>query len=327
MRKINYLIIPVILGLFLLIGCEDETDNTDVPVLTTNEITEITQTTAVSGGNISSNGGEEIIACGICWNTSENPTLSDNFTADDLTEDSFNSNLTELAANTTYYVKAYATNKNGTAYGNQVSFTTLEEEQTVTDIDGNVYDVVEIGTQTWMVQNLKVTKYRNGDAIQNISDNNEWMNSTTGAYCNQNNWSENSDTYGRLYNWFVVNDSRNVCPDGWHIPTDTEWNTLIDYLGGEEIAGGKLKEVGTMHWSSPNTGATNETGFTALPAGARDYADGSFVAFGTSGYWWSSTEYSSEEALYQGVYSSTTMIGGDVHFDKNTGFSIRCIKD
>ena len=192
---------------------------------------------------------------------------------------------------------------------------------TVTDIDGNVYHTVTIGTQTWMVENLKVTHYRNGNLIPIVTDNTSWSNLTTGAYCNYNNDANNVTTYGRLYNWFTVNDSRNLAPTGWHVPTDAEWVALETYLG--VIAGGKLKA--TTLWNSPNYGATNETGFTAFPGGNRnDY--GAYNYVGYFGYWWSSTENGTTYAWCRSMgygYESVDRLNGN----KNYGFSVRCLRD
>lgn len=168
---------------------------------------------------------------------------------------------------------------------------------TVTDIDGNVYKTIKIGDQWWMVENLKVTHYRNGYPIPNVTNNTEWDNYGNGAYCSHNNNDGNVSTYGRLYNWDAVNDSKGLAPDGWHIPSDEEWDTLINYLGGANIAGGKMKETGTAHWESPNTGATNESGFTALPGSYRRN-NGSFPLIGYSANFWSSTKNGSYSAWY-----------------------------
>jgi uncharacterized protein (TIGR02145 family) len=202
---------------------------------------------------------------------------------------------------------------------------TPQSPLTVTDIDGNEYNIVTIGTQEWMVQNLKTTKYRNGDQIINITDNSEWSSITTGAYCNYENNANNTNIYGRLYNWNAVNDSRNIAPLGWHVATDADWETLIEFLGGENIAGGKLKEAGTTHWGSPNTGATNESGFTALPGGER-WTDGSFDDLGNFGYWWTATSNDITKAYFYypdddipNIYRKTG--------DKISGLSVRCIKD
>jgi len=192
----------------------------------------------------------------------------------------------------------------------------------VTDYDGNVYPVVTIGTQTWMVGNLKTTKYNDGTAIPFVTDNTEWFSLTTPGYCWYNNDEAGyKNPYGALYNWHTVNTGK-LCPTGWHVPTTYEWTTLTDYLGGESVAGGKLKEADTTHWDSPNTGATNESGFTALPGGS---GTGSFK-IGSLGHYWSSTENSSIEAWSRrmsydngGSYSSRNY--------KKHGFSVRCVKD
>jgi uncharacterized protein (TIGR02145 family) len=197
-----------------------------------------------------------------------------------------------------------------------------EKVGTVTDIDGNVYHTVTIGTQVWMVENLKITKYRNGDAIPNVTDSTAWYHLTTGAYCNYNNDINNATTYGRLYNWYTVNDSRKIAPTGWHVPTDAEWTTLTDYLGN---AGGKLKETGTAHWNSPNTGATNETGFTALPGGYRIY-NGTFRSIGNYGNWWSSTENTTDYAWSRDMGCSHSYVYR-TSFIKIPGYSVRCVRD
>lgn len=200
-----------------------------------------------------------------------------------------------------------------------------DNNPTVTDIDGNLYHTVTIGTQTWMVENLKTTKYRNGDPIPNVTDGTLWENLTSGAYCDYANTPGNSTTYGRLYNWFAVNDSRNIAPAGWHVPSDDEWSTLVEFLGGWEIAGGKLKETSTTHWFSSNYGATNESGFTALPGGVRD-TYGAFYSISLNGFWWSSTEYSTAYAWLRDMYYSSAYVGRNNSF-KGYGFSVRCLRD
>jgi len=198
---------------------------------------------------------------------------------------------------------------------------------TVTDIDGNVYRTVKIGNQLWMAENLKVTHYRNGDAILNVMGKTAWSNRTIGAYCNYDNNATNAYTYGRLYNWYAVNDSRNIVPNGWHVPTDSEWQTLSDYLGGDFVAGGKLKETGTTHWNSPNTDATNESGFSSLPGGYRD-GNGAYHNIGREGCWWSSTEERDRNsAWYRSLSFSGSILGGDAVDSRQDGFSIRCVQD
>jgi len=204
---------------------------------------------------------------------------------------------------------------------------TLEGNITVdsiTDIDGNTYKTVTIGTQTWMAENLKVTKYNDGIAIPNVTDNTAWRELTTGALCDYDNTPSNSETYGKLYNWHAVNTGK-LCPTGWHVPSDAEWTELTDYLGGTSVAGGKLKETGTTHWASPNTGATNETGFTALPGGYR-VSSGSFYYIGNYGYWWSATEYGANSAWYRYVYYGNSYVNR-YYNNKELGFSVRCLRD
>ena len=205
---------------------------------------------------------------------------------------------------------------------------------TVKDIDGNVYKTVKIGNQIWMAENLKVTHYRNGDAIPNISDINEWGKTVKGAYCNYDNNAAIGSEYGRLYNWFSVSDKRNLSPKGWHIATNEDWKELIKYLGGGRIAGGKLKEQGTIHWQSHNRGATNETGFSALPGGfcSKSLVDltstgNGFITCTTNGFWWSSTEYNENEAWFVNMYYFNSTIDRDHIVKEDSGYSVRCIKD
>lgn len=195
------------------------------------------------------------------------------------------------------------------------------------DGDYNVYPVVQIGTQIWMAENLKTTSYNDGTAIPNVTGNPSWSALTTPAYCDFQNSSVNSNTYGRLYNWYVVSPSnpKKVCPIGWHVPTDAQWTTLSTYLGGTSVAGGKLKETTTTHWSSPNAGATNETGFTALPGGYRNIS-GTFGLLGNSGFWWSYTISGTTYAWYRYLYYNGASIGSGDN-DQKTGFYIRCLHD
>ena len=198
---------------------------------------------------------------------------------------------------------------------------------TVTDIDGNVYHTVSIGTQVWMVENLKVTHYRNGEPIPNITDNNQWNNLHTGAYRDYDDTPDNSITYGRLYNFYTIEDSRNLCPGGWHVPTDIEWRILREYLGGIN-AGYMLKDTTTNHWHSPNTGATNHSGFTALPGGQFDIYRGKFSHIGLAGVWWSSTEIKPLFAAFWVMeYNNQNMTSTNNGRLGNFGLSIRCVKD
>jgi uncharacterized protein (TIGR02145 family) len=325
MRK-TLLLTIFFIAIFMFFSCEkNPTESTvNVPEVTTADVSEITQTTAQCGGTITSNGGATVTARGVCCSTNQTPTVADNKTTDGTGTGTFTSNITGLTAETTYYVRAYATNSEGTGYGSAKSFTTEEVQTgTVTDIDGNTYQTVKIGDQRWMSENLKVTHYRNGDSIPNVID--RWYGLTIGVYCNYDFDTNNAVTYGSLYNWYAVNDSRNIAPEGWHIPSDNEWQTLVDYLGGDLVAGGKMKETGTTHWHNPNTGATNESGFSALPGGFRNNL-GDFWDMGTYADFWSSTAYSSGVAWYRKLGNASSGVGR-YNILKEIGFSVRCIRD
>ncbi len=200
-------------------------------------------------------------------------------------------------------------------------------QPSLTDIDGNVYKMITIGEQTWMAENLRTTKYRNGDPIENITEGSIWSSTVKGAYCFYNNdETANKTEYGALYNSYAVEDSRNIAPEGWHIPTDAEWDILINYLGGDEKAGGKMKESGTLHWLSPNNYGSNSSGFTALPGGSRQGSAGKFNDKGYNGHFWSSTDGGGPGVWNRSLsffYASVVREG----YPKSNGFSVRCVKD
>ena len=184
---------------------------------------------------------------------------------------------------------------------------------------------IQIGTQKWMSKNLDVAFYRNGDPIPQVTDATAWAALTTGAWCYYNNDPTQGNKYGKLYNWYAVNDPRGLAPQGWHVPSDAEWTTLETTLGGSSVAGGKMKEAGTLNWTSPNTSATNESGFAGLPGGYRG-SGGTFGGIGGSGYWWSSTETNAHYAWTRYLFYSL----GDVYrttSNKVEGFSVRCLRD
>ena len=212
------------------------------------------------------------------------------------------------------------------------TYKTMIVNGTVVDIDGNVYETIQVGNQEWMAENLKVTHYQDGTAITHVTDATAWAALTSEAYCIYNNASNEVDTYGALYNWYAVNGDidgngtkdKEIAPTGWHVPSHTEWLTLVDYLDGNAIAGGKMKEAGTSHWLDPNTGATNESGLTALPGGTR-IASGNYSGINSDGYFWSSTEYTSY-AWYRNLISQQGIVTVD-YVLKGYGFSVRCVKD
>ncbi len=202
----------------------------------------------------------------------------------------------------------------------------ISQAQTVTDYDGNVYDTVNIGTQVWMKQNLKVTHYQNGNFIPNVPDSAKWVHLITGARCYYKNDSVSFDSvYGPLYNWFAVN--RDICPEGWHLPSYSEWQMAENHFGGSDLAGGEMKEQGTAHWLSPNTGATNSSRFTGLPGGKRDYVN-NFQYIRENGYWWTASEWELSSRYVWNVFFwySFFNISHDPTL-KNSGFSVRCVKD
>lgn len=186
-------------------------------------------------------------------------------------------------------------------------------------------ETVTIGTQTWMLKNLDVDHYRNGDVIPQVTDPTQWGNLTTGAWCYYNYDPANGAIYGKLYNWYAVNDPRGLAPTGYHVPSDAEWTTLTTFLGGESIAGGKMKSTGTSLWQSPNTNATNASGFTGLPGGIGGVT-GNFFNIGDLGYWWSSSEYSAYGAWFRYLSYNSGYVGIE-NYGKSYGFSVRCLRD
>jgi uncharacterized protein (TIGR02145 family) len=457
------------------------TTNATTPSLSTNNITIIKAYTAVSGGNISSDGGASVTARGVCWSTLQNPTTADSKTSNGGGTGNFLSSLTGLIPATTYYVRAYATNIIGTVYGGQITFKSAAEVQQIISLtqgwninsifvepdnksmpiiwndikssvnlvknsigqsyipsfnvnqigDWNKYEgyqvslngakaltlkgtqikpedtpismsagwkivpylrstsmsvvtalsslrndgalilcknssgqsyipayninqignmkvgqgyqiylsksstltypsndpepeTVTINNQVWTLKNLDVSTYRNGDEIPQVTDPTVWANLTSGAWCYYNNNPAIGAVYGKLYNWYAVNDPRGLAPIGYHIPSDAEWTTLTTYLGGENIAGGKMKESGFEHWTHPNNGGTNSSGFTGLPGSFRDQSGG-FIDLGWFGFWWAATE-SDTYAWVRGLHSANTTIQR-FKDRKVMGFSVRCIKD
>ena len=331
--------------------------------LTTSEVSSITDTSALTGGIITADGGAEITGRGVCWSTVPGPTLADPHTEDGRGIGAFISLITGLEPNKTYYVRAYARNSMGTTYGNELSFTSLIPGDYAIDYDGNRYEIAEIGEQVWMTENLRVTHYPDGTEIPNISDAGAWalLSASDEAMSYYDNSLEIAETYGAVYTWSAAvkgtsgcngedcssasgalcnEPVQGVCPDGWHIPTHYEWIVLLrqvealnddfpcdessfGYFGGD--AGGHLKFAGTGFWDDPNFGATNSSGFSALPGGKRD-GDGSFSEMGRMALFWSSTVHGGSNALGYNLYfdHSLVQIASD---PSRTGRSVRCVKD
>lgn len=320
-----HLLLISLLGLILTNGgCENDPEGEELklPELSTAIVTEISDSSAISGGTILSTGAMEITDKGICWSTNTGPTIHDVVISAGAGSGSFISTIKDLQPQTYYYVRAFATNSDGTGYGEERSFRTKTMNSTVVqDVDGNAYPTVKIGDQVWMAKNLKATKFRSGARITNVTDNDQWSNLSTPAYSYYNNVSGNG--YGLLYNGLTIMTDE-VCPEGWHLPALSEWAALIDTIGGKEVAGGKLKESGIFHWSAPNVGATDEFGFTALPGGLR-YTDGSFKNQGDVGYWWAAPDSSTQlVGIIMSYNTENVNFGGS---PENIAESVRCIKD
>lgn len=313
-------------------------DPTSLPVVSTTPVSVITTTSAKTGGNVTSSGISPVTTKGIVWSL-EPETETNKITIEENENDGITSNgfglgsyiteLTSLTPNTTYYARAYATNSYGTGYGSVVEFTTAALLYSVgggvTDSNGTNYGSVILEGDEWTTKNLSVTKYRNGDVIPQVQDATQWANLTTGAWCYYAYQTANGTAYGKLYNWFAVNDPRGIAPTGWHVATNTEWTSLIEYLGGSEAAGGLMKETGTTHWQNPNTGAVNSSGLTALPGGYC-LADGTFSSIRTTGYWWTSDSYNPTSAWCASLFYDTAAVN-KAPIDKNQGFSVRIVKD
>ena len=314
-----------------------------LPTVATATITDITQTTATGGGNVTADGGATVTSRGICWSTSPNPTIDNSKTSDGISTGSFTSNMTGLTPNTPYYVRAYATNSAGTDYGSQVTFTTSPSADTISTFtdprDNKTYKTVKIGDQIWMAENLAYLPSVSSSSQGSGSDPYYYVYGYQGADVAAAKATDNYKTYGVLYNWpaamagassSIANPSgvQGVCPAGWHLPSDEEWMQLTYLLGGASVAGGKLKETGTNHWATPNTGATNETGFTALPSGYC-YGDGTtgvYQDIGSHCFLWSSTENGSSNAWFRNLYYIVANVYRGPS-NKAFGYSVRCIKD
>jgi len=304
------------------------TPELELPEVSTSALINITSSSATSGGTINSEGNGTISARGVCWNKSGNPSLENylNYTNDDSGAGSYTSILTGLVEISTYYVKAYATNEKGTSYGEERSF--VAENPPCGELTiyygGQVYHTVEIDDQCWFKENLNIGTRING--IQN-----QHNNSTIEKYC-YNDLESNCDEYGGLYQldeamqYVTTQGAQGICPDGWHIPTDGEWDEQVDYLGGSGVAGGKMKETGYEHWNSHNTGATNSSGFTGLPGGNRHWSSGSFNYLGYHGYFWSSTELDASYAWLRLLFYANYDVYRYYYY-KTYGFSVRCLQD
>jgi uncharacterized protein (TIGR02145 family) len=289
----------------------------DVPTVATGAISVITSTSATVAGSVTEAGGVTVTARGICYSTSQNPTTSGTCVVSGNGTGSFTANLSGLSYATTYYVRAYANNSVGTAYAAQASFTTTPS---VIDIDGNVYLTVQIGTQLWMAANLNTTRYRDGTIIPNVTNATTWSGLTTGAWSNYDNNAANDAIYGKLYNWYAVANTASLCPTGWRVPSDGDRTVLSNFLVTD--VGFKLKS--TSGWDNNGNGS-NASGFNGLPGGFRNL-DGSYYTIGRVGFFWSSSEFNTDDALYHALYDDFRGLAWS-NSGKRDGFSVRCLRD
>jgi len=311
-----------------------------VDPVTTSTPKYLTSRSGTVPGSVNS-GGNGIVERGVCYATTTTPTVANAVVTNGSGEGAFECALLGLDDNTTYYARAFSKDRKGNIkYGSQVSFSTKVDFGTITDADGNEYETVTIGDQVWTIANLRTTKYADGTSIPNITDDADWATATEGAYCDQDNDADNAATYGRLYNFHAVSDSRSLAPDGWHVPSMADWQTLKNYLGGESYAGGRIKTVGTTYWSSPNEGATNAASFFAISSGYRsgfpDAAAGptsNFAGPGVKAIFWTSTEepwsdgVSRPRKIQTDCYGTSLYTYGDDAGRRVQGYSVRLVKD
>lgn len=328
---------------------KNDTDIIDsLPTVYTASVTDIRATYAKSGGYIGDDGGYSVTERGVVWSTGPNPNINDNKTSDGAGAGSFISHASDLTPETDYYLRAYATNNKGTAYGASHVFKTTmiygkpcTGTPTVTDIDGNVYNTVLIGAQCWMKENLKTTTYKNGTPITNSKDASTWQNLMTGAYVWYNNDSSWNDSYGALYNWYATIDPNGLCPEGWHVPDYDDWKELTNHIGGTYSPNGSrlksCRQVNSPLGDECNTTehprwgdgtysyGTDNYGFSGLPGGYRG-GSGLFISIGYKGYWWTSTENSMSWAYCILLdYNFSYVLVSDNN--KQYGFSVRCLRD
>jgi uncharacterized protein (TIGR02145 family) len=327
-------LITILILISFLSNCTKK-ESTSLPSVITVKVDSISQTIVKYDGSVLNDGGSIITAKGVCWSTKSKPTIKDSCTIDGKGLGDFKSYLNNLTQNTTYFICAYATNSNGTAYSDPYEFTTKLDDNiypivfnpsinygSVTDADGNTYKTVIIGTQTWMAENLRTTKYNDGTDIPVYP---QYGTLTSPAYCWFNDTIPFKNTYGYLYNWYAVNTGK-LAPIGWRVPSDSDWMVLNNYYGGDSISGYKLKEAGNLHWRSPNVGSDNSSGFTALPGGDV-MGNGIGILDFQYGYWWTSTQYKNGYDAWAYCMSSCFSKNERGYMGWRLGLSVRCIKN
>ncbi|HET6560148.1 MAG TPA: FISUMP domain-containing protein [Prolixibacteraceae bacterium] len=314
----------------------------DPLLIITDEPRNVGSTTALSGGTIVWEDGSAITGRGICWGTKQNPTIEDNKTANGKGPGNFESSLKGLLPNTSYYIRTYVIKSGRVIYGNLESFKTKD---VLIDIDGNIYNTITIGNQLWMAENLRTTRFVNGDLIGTTTPATlSIMNFPDPVYqWPYNGLESNAAKYGRLYTWYAVMDPRGLCPEGWHIPSDAEWTQLENYLiynnynydgttSGNKVAlalasatGWKQSEYSGSPGNANYADFHNKSRFSALPGGYRNN-EGRFANLGTSGCWWSRSEESPYFAYYRYLLSNLPNLSRSSYYEF-CGISVRCIKD
>jgi uncharacterized protein (TIGR02145 family) len=321
-----FLLLPIIIVFYNCAGGDDSPAEPTPPVLSATIGGTVWQSTIEVKSSIMKDGGSPVTSRGFCYSLSVNPTVANDKIETGSGTGEFGTTLTGLSSNTPYHVRPFATNSNGTSYGDEIVVKTLPGTpgEMMTDIDGNMYHTVIIYERTWLIENLRTTRYRNGEAIPNVTSDAEWKALTTGALCTFNNQTSNISRYGRLYNWAAVNDSRNIAPAGWHVPTKEEWDTLL-WAANQSALG--LKKSSAQEWGASDQ-SHNTTGFSALSSGAR-LIDSWFVQGpgGGGGFWWSSTEAADNTQAYSGSAYADSGVFPIIAANKKFGYSVRLIKD
>ncbi len=328
--RYKFLISGILISIiFTFFNCKKEVNQMEFLELITKPAHTISQTRAKVECVVINGVGDVKVDYGICWSANPKPTIDStkSYWSQTKNEEGFSSTLRNLKSGTTYYARAYAANDGHAIYGNEISFQTqIGTIGKVSDSDGNLYNTVIIGEQIWMAENLRTTKYRNGDLIEEVNNQSEWNNQTSGAYCQYNNDTINAHKYGNLYNWYAVDDSRGLAPEGWHVATDADWFALMNYwteLTNGPYVANKLKEKGKTHWKDCNNSSSNESGFTALPGGKID--ESGFHGISWNGNWWTSSYY---YPYYPYSWSMSCSWTIDRESNKKTfGYSVRCVKD
>ena len=352
----KFITIPYVLLMaifYLLTSCNSTVDVSSV--VSTGELSDVTTTSAKCSGSVLSAASSQVIDCGICWSNTPDPTIEGNASSSLKNSGSYTCSLNDLMPDMTYHVRAYAETADGTEYGNTILLTTPNETGTllstlnpelsygkVSDIEGNEYHTIVVGTQTWMVENMRVTKFRNGDIIPAVTDNTKWFKLKTAAQCTYNNNTEANSIrkFGRLYNYYAVKDNRNLAPVGWHVANAKDWNELENYLENNLGISKSVAQAlaSKADWEESQflsaTGAldpetymniNNTSGLAALPSGIReDY--GQFSSAGIFCAWWVSNEVDGKNAGFRSLSNYGATIGKN-QYNQTYGLSVRCIKD